>query len=59
MNVTSWPGTNAVGAGFRGGVWQDAVHHARLSGRAYAAMPLQFGQFTYFITGGRGVRSAP
>ena len=59
MNVTSWPGTNAVGAGFRGGVWQDAVQLARLSGRAYAAMPLQFGYFAYFIGGGRGVRSAP
>jgi len=55
-NVTSWPGTNAVGAGFRGGVWTSDALIARLSDRLYAADTL-----TRRSTddGGRGVRSAP
>jgi hypothetical protein len=55
-NVTSWPGTNAVGAGLRGGGWFLIATYARLSDRNIAAD-------TYTIRsidiGGRGVRSAP
>jgi hypothetical protein len=55
-NVTSWPGTNAVGAGLRGGDWLVDATYARLSDRSVAA-----NAFTarYFSRGGRGVRSAP
>jgi len=55
-NVTSWPGTNAVGAGFRGGSWFDNANGARLSDRNYAALSVTIRDFVY---GGRGVRSAP
>lgn len=36
-NVTNWPGTNAVGGGFRGSGWSDTVGEARVSDRLYAA----------------------
>ncbi len=55
-NVTSWPGANAVGAGFRGGGWGHSAPFARLSDRLYAAMP-DTSRINDF--GGRGVRSAP
>ena len=55
-DVTTWPGTNSVGAGFRGGVWFINASLARLSDRSYAA-------YTYASRGnsrgGRGARSAP
>jgi formylglycine-generating enzyme required for sulfatase activity len=55
-NVTSWPGANAVGAGFRGGGWYNHAVYARLSDRVIAAWTAanRIGDF-----GGRGVRSAP
>jgi formylglycine-generating enzyme required for sulfatase activity len=56
-NVTSWPGTDTVGAGFRGGFWPDCATNARLSDRTYAATG-HWGRH-YFLSGGRGVRSAP
>ena len=57
-NVTSWPGTNGTGIGFRGGSWSQllAAGNLRTSDRYYAALA--------YISrdnedGGRGVRSAP
>jgi hypothetical protein len=55
-NVTSWPGTDAVGAGNRGGDRFNGSGFARLSDRAYAAYTESPRNG---ITGGRGVRSAP
>ncbi|MBM4401401.1 MAG: hypothetical protein FJ045_05565 [Crenarchaeota archaeon] len=34
---TDWPGTDAQGAGFRGGSWGDGAPYARVSDRYYAA----------------------
>ena len=55
-NVTSWPGTNANGAGFRGGDLNYTAPVARLSARNFAA--ITSASRNNFI-GGRGVRSAP
>jgi hypothetical protein len=55
-NVTSWPGTNANGAGFRGGGWFNFATSARLSDRVFAAYT-STGRAN--SDGGRGVRSAP
>jgi formylglycine-generating enzyme required for sulfatase activity len=55
-NVTSWPGTNAVGAGIRGGVWSNGGTDLRLSDRIGAAYT---DTSRYHNYGGRGVRSAP
>jgi formylglycine-generating enzyme required for sulfatase activity len=54
-NVTNWPGTNAVGVGFRGGSW-DFTDYAPISARNIAAgiYPARYNSY-----GGRGVRSAP
>jgi len=55
-NVTGWPGTNAVGAGFRGGAWNDATTFARVSDRYYAALTYINRTDSY---GGRCVRTSP
>jgi formylglycine-generating enzyme required for sulfatase activity len=55
-NVTNWPGTNSVGAGFRGGAWGSIATYARLSDRFNAAIT---DTYRYVSSGGRGVRSAP
>jgi hypothetical protein len=55
-NVTSWPGTGAEGAGFRGGSWPYDATFARLSDRNNAAIT-DFNRGDDY--GGRGVRSAP
>lgn len=55
-NVSTWPGTNAVGAGFRGGTYRSGSSVLRLSSRINAADALSF-RFLDF--GGRGVRIAP
>jgi formylglycine-generating enzyme required for sulfatase activity len=55
-NITSWPGTNGVGAGFRGGDWYFSAALARLSDRFIAANSDAVRPPYY---GGRGVRSAP
>jgi formylglycine-generating enzyme required for sulfatase activity len=55
-DVTTWTGTVAGGAGFRGGHWNFGTLIASLSYRGGAANS-QMGRFTY--RGGRGVRSAP
>jgi len=36
-NVSAWPGTNAEGAGFRGGIWYFGTAYLRVSARASAA----------------------
>jgi hypothetical protein len=36
-DTANWPGTDAVGSGFRGGRWDYAAAHARVSDRAHAA----------------------
>jgi len=55
-NVTSWPGTDAEGAGFRGGAWVNVATDARLSARYLAAFTFTYRRINF---GGRGVRSAP
>ena len=55
-DVTTWPGTNAVGAGFRGGVWRGSGVRERLSDRFSAAISASGASWD---NGGRGVRSAP
>jgi formylglycine-generating enzyme required for sulfatase activity len=55
-DVTTWPGTNGVGAGFRGGSWFNSPSNVRLSDRNAAANS-SASRFTG--TGVRGVRSAP
>ncbi len=55
-NTTNWPGTNAEGAGFRGGDWGYSGTMARLSDRSHAASA--YANRSIF-NGGRGVRSAP
>ena len=55
-NVTNWPGTNAGGAGFRGGAWSGSGTSLRLSNRSIAALTSANRNYT---NGGRGVRSAP
>jgi hypothetical protein len=55
-NATNWPGTNAEGAGFRGGIWSSTAGIARLSARNIAAYARAVRDDD---DGGRGVRSAP
>lgn len=55
-DVTTWPGTDAVGAGFRGGVWRGSGVREKLSDRFFAAIAASGRNWD---NGGRGVRSAP
>jgi formylglycine-generating enzyme required for sulfatase activity len=55
-DVTTWPGTDAVGGGLRGGDWFNVASYARLSDRYRAAYT---DTFRIFNRGGRGARSAP
>jgi formylglycine-generating enzyme required for sulfatase activity len=55
-DVTSWPGTSAVGSGFRGGGWDYNVTVMTLSRRTEVANTSTVRGYDY---GGRGVRSAP
>lgn len=55
-DVSSWPGTNALGSGFRGGRWNIAASDSYVSQRIYAAATTPYRDYTY---GGRGVRLAP
>jgi hypothetical protein len=57
-NVSTWPGTNATGAGFRGGNWNNDAPRARLSDRNSAA-DIYATRFNSYGMGGRGVRTAP
>jgi len=55
-NVSNWPGTDAAGAGFRGGYWSDEATDLRVSGRYGAAFTLAN---RYYYLGCRVVRSSP
>lgn len=55
-NVASWPGSDAIGAGFRGGAWSTAAALLEISDRTRAVevvMDRESG------SGGRGARSNP
>jgi hypothetical protein len=54
-NVTSWPGTDSNGAGFRGGNWYEGCSWAPISDR----FSMDPGSYRHYIYGGRGVRTAP
>jgi formylglycine-generating enzyme required for sulfatase activity len=56
-NVSTWPGTNGSGAGFRGGGFSHNSGDIRLSDRRYAGFT--YTDRYYDLSGGRGVRSAP
>lgn len=53
---SGWPGTNALGAGFRGGDWFNGAEFARIADRFIAASTSDVRDY-YF--GGRGIRLAP
>jgi len=55
-DVTNWPGTNAVGAGFRGGDWAHGATIGCVSDRDGAAYT---DGTRYYIYGGRCARTAP
>jgi len=55
-NSTSWPGADAVGAGFRGGAWSAVAARLEISDRERAA-EVETGRESG--SGGRGARSAP
>lgn len=55
-NVTNWPGTDATGAGIRGGYWSLDASYSRVSDRRYAAS-VDSGR--YYSYGGRCVRTSP
>jgi len=56
-NVSNWPGTDAIGAGYRGGCYGHGVTTLPISDRKFAADP-RAGQNNY-IGGFRAARSAP
>lgn len=55
-NVSTWPGTDAIGIGDRGGSWNSTEVYGKISARIYASWtePARSNNM-----GGRGVRSAP
>ncbi|MCX6162077.1 MAG: SUMF1/EgtB/PvdO family nonheme iron enzyme [Ignavibacteriae bacterium] len=55
-DASTWPGTDAVGTGNRGGSWVNPIISLGVSERYGAAAP-SYGRSEYF--GGRGVRTAP
>lgn len=57
-NVVNWPGTDAVGTGFRGGYWFSTQYEdpMLIAGRTYANEPVARRRDRF---GGRGVRTAP
>jgi len=55
-DATTWPVTNASGAGFRGGDWNNNATYLRVSDRYYAALASVTRDNRF---GGRGVRLAP
>ena len=54
-DASTWPGSTAEGAGFRGGEWNHTAADARVSDRGNAAYTLND---RYLHIGGRGVRTA-
>ena len=55
-NVTGWPGTDATGAGYRGGNWAYGASSGRVSARSGAASVYSGRDINY---GGRCVRTSP
>jgi len=55
-NTSNWPGTDSIGAGFRGGDWYNSTTRTRISDRTLTATSDTSRDSNY---GGRGVRSAP
>lgn len=55
-DVSNWPGTDAIGTGFRGGSWLDGPLNLRVSERSYAAFT---NNGPYSDRGFRAVRSGP
>lgn len=55
-DAANWPGTTALGAGFRGGCFGSAISECRVSDRALANSQNQNRSSCY---GGRGVRQYP
>ena len=55
-NVSNWPGTDAIGSGFRGGGWDDDASYVRVSDRNYAGDTYAS---RYYFNGFRCVRSLP
>ena len=53
-NATAWPGTNAIGTGFRGGGYNSVNLYLRTSDRSHAAYPMNARPID---GGGRGVRT--
>ncbi|NBV14817.1 MAG: hypothetical protein EBS07_12250, partial [Sphingobacteriia bacterium] len=53
-NVVSWPGSNAVGVGRRGGNWQDVLNLLRISDRKQMNQNIDSRSS---VSGGRGVRT--
>ncbi|MFB3098500.1 MAG: formylglycine-generating enzyme family protein [Acidimicrobiia bacterium] len=56
-DASMWPGTDEVGAGFRGGTWASISSGLRVSGRSSAALVVAPARGT--TPGFRAVRSAP
>jgi formylglycine-generating enzyme required for sulfatase activity len=55
-DASNWPGTGALGAGFRGGSWSNAGTYLRVSDRVSAANTSDIRSISY---GGRGIRLVP
>ena len=55
-NEVPWPGTGAVGAGFRGGAWGVGSSFLRVAGRSFAAFAVAC---RFNFSGFGAVRSAP
>ena len=55
-DVSNWPGTNAIGIGFRGGVWSFNDFYLLVSNRSVASSTDAVSR--YYMSG-RGIRTAP
>lgn len=55
-NCSTWPGTDAIGSGFKGGKYNGSSNLLRVSDRTDAATPWTTTTGHY---GGRGIRTAP
>ncbi len=55
-DVGSWPATDAIGTGFRGGAWASPASQLRVSDRVRAVEVVTVRESE---SGGRGARSAP
>jgi formylglycine-generating enzyme required for sulfatase activity len=53
---SNWPGSDAIGSGFRGGDWRNVASHVRLSARDHAAYTFTIRNCNF---GFRSVRSVP